>query len=71
MLSAIAEIGRRAKAAGRIAGCHCGSVQMVQRVQALGFDFGSLLTDVRIVTQAFAGHLAEYRKQTAEVVKGY
>lgn len=71
VLEAIAEIGARAKAAGRIAGCHCGSVQMVRRVQALGFDFGSLLTDVRIVTQAFAGLLADYRSETAETVRGY
>ena len=71
VLDAIAEIGRRAKAAGRIAGCHCGSVAMVRRLQAQGFDFGSLLTDMRIVTQAFAGHLAEYRAEVAQVVKGY
>lgn len=71
VLEAIAEIGRRAKAAGRIAGCHCGSVAMVKRIQAQGFDFGSLLTDVRIVTQAFTGLLADYRAEKAEVVKGY
>lgn len=71
VLDAIAATGARAKAAGRIAGCHCGSVAMVRRMQGLGFDFGSLLTDVRIVTQAFAGHIAEYRSQQAEVVKGY
>lgn len=71
VLDAIAEIGRRAKAAARIAGCHCGSVAMVRQVQAQGFDFGSLLTDVRIVTQAFAGHLAQYRSQAEDVVKGY
>ena len=44
---------------------------MVHRVQAQGFDFGSLLTDVRIVTQAFAGLLADYRSETAETVRGY
>lgn len=71
VLDAISEIGRRAKAAGRIAGCHCGSVAMVGRLQAQGFDFGSLLTDVRIVAQAFAGHLAEYRATSFEMVKGY
>jgi 4-hydroxy-2-oxoheptanedioate aldolase len=71
VLGAIAEIGRRAKAAHRIAGCHCGSVAMVQRVQGLGFDFGSLLTDVRIVTQAFAGLLADYRSEEAAILRGY
>ncbi len=71
VLAAIAEIGQRSKAAGRISGCHCGSVAMVKRVQAQGFDFGSLLTDVRIVTQAFAGLLADYRSEKAEAVKGY
>lgn len=71
VLDVIAEIGRRAKAAGQIAGCHCGSVRMVRRVQAQGFDFGSLLTDVRIVTQAFAGLLAEYRTEEVQITRGY
>ena len=71
VLEAIAAIGARAKAAGKAAGCHCGSVEMVARVQAQGFDFGSLLTDVRIFANALATQVAGYRKTTAEVSRGY
>lgn len=68
---AIAATGARAKAAGKIAGCHCGSVAMVRQVQAQGFDFGSLLTDVRILSNALAAHVADYRQVTAAGTKGY
>lgn len=71
VLEAIAAIGRRAKAAGKVAGCHCGSPDMVRRVQGQGFDFGSLLTDVRIFANALAGQLAAYRKTEAVASKGY
>ena len=69
--AAIAEIGTRTAAAGKIAGCHCGSVAMVRRVHGQGFHFGSLLTDVRLFTNALAGQLAEYRKTEAQTVSGY
>jgi 4-hydroxy-2-oxoheptanedioate aldolase len=71
VLHAIAEIATRAKAAGRIAGCHTGSPAMIRRSFALGFDFASLLTDVRIFTNAVAAQLAATRETKAEEVKGY
>lgn len=71
VLEAIAQIGARAKAAGKVAGCHCGSTAMVRRMQGLSFDFGSLLTDVRILANALATQIAGYRETTAEVFKGY
>jgi 4-hydroxy-2-oxoheptanedioate aldolase len=68
---AIAAIGSRAKAAGKVAGCHCGSVEMVRRVQAQGFDFGSLLTDVRLFSNTLAAHLADYRDSAHQAGTGY
>lgn len=57
---AIAHVGATARAAGKVAGCHCGSVAMVRQVQAQGYHFGSLLTDVRLLSNTLAAHLAEY-----------
>lgn len=71
VLEAIAAIGTRAKAAGKVAGCHCGSVEMVRRVQAQGFDFGSLLTDVRIFANALSVQVSAYRQTEAQTSKGY
>lgn len=71
VLGAIAEIGARAKAKGKVAGCHCGSVEMVRRVQDQGFDFGSLLTDVRILTNVLATQIAVYRQAEALTSKSY
>lgn len=71
VLDAIATIAARAKAAGRIAGCHTGSPAMIRRSFALGFDFASLLTDARLFTTAIAAQLAATRETTAIEVKGY
>ena len=71
VLAAITAIAGRAKAAGRIAGIHTGSPAMIRRSFAQGFDFASLLTDVRLFTSAIATQLAAVRETTAEVVKGY
>jgi 4-hydroxy-2-oxoheptanedioate aldolase len=71
VLSAIAEIVARTRAAGRIAGVHTGSPAMVRAMQAQGFHFASLLTDVRILVSALASQLAAVRETTAETVKGY
>lgn len=68
---AIAAIGRRAAAAGKVAGCHCGSTAMVRRIHGQGFSFGSLLTDVRLFSNALAGQLADYRNTAAATVQGY
>lgn len=71
VLQAIATIVTRAKAAGRIAGIHTGSPMMIRQMLAQGYDFASLLTDVRLFATAVAAQLAAVRQTTAEVVKGY
>lgn len=71
VLEAITLIAARAKAAGRIAGVHTGSPEMIRRMFAQGYDFASLLTDARIFATAIAGQVAAVRQTTAEAVKGY
>lgn len=71
VLGAIATIAARAKAAGRIAGVHTGSPEMIRRMFAQGYDFASLLTDARIFASAIATQLAAVRQTTAETIKGY
>lgn len=62
---AIEEIRLKAKTAGKIAGIHCGSPQMVRRMLDDGFDLATLLTDSRIFSSAIAGVLAEARDTQA------
>jgi 4-hydroxy-2-oxoheptanedioate aldolase len=71
VLEAITEILRLTKAAGKIAGTHTGSPAMVQRMLAQGFDFASLLTDVRLFASAVSALLATVHDTTAQTVKGY
>lgn len=71
VLDAIAQIVTRTRAAGSIAGIHTGSPAMARAMQAQGFHFTSLLTDVRLFVNALAGTLADLRRSTAETVKGY
>jgi 4-hydroxy-2-oxoheptanedioate aldolase len=71
VLDAIAEILSRARAAGRIAGVHTGSPEMVNRMLVLGFHFASLLTDMRIFVNSLAAQLAETRGGKVRDVKGY
>jgi len=71
VLEAISTIAARTKAAGKIAGIHTGSAEMVRRVFAQGFDFASLLTDARMFTTAVAAQLAGVRQTTITEVKGY
>jgi 4-hydroxy-2-oxoheptanedioate aldolase len=71
VLAAIETIAARSKAAGRIAGVHTGSPDMIRRMFAQGYDFASLLTDARIFATAIAGQLAAVHRTSAESVKGY
>jgi 4-hydroxy-2-oxoheptanedioate aldolase len=71
VLDAIAAIAARAKAAGRIAGVHTGSPEMIRRMFAQGYDFASLLTDARMFATAIAEQLAAAHQTVASVVKGY
>ncbi len=71
VLDAIAAIAARTKAAGRIAGVHTGSPEMIRRMFAQGYDFASLLTDARLFTNAIAGQLAAVHQTTTDAGKGY
>lgn len=71
VLDAISRIVTRTRAAGRIAGVHTGSADMIRSMLAQGFHFASLLTDVRLFITALSTALAEVRKTSADVVKGY
>lgn len=71
VLAAISEIATRTRAANRIAGVHTGSPAMINRMLKQGFQFASLLTDMRIFSNAVAAQLAETRNSRAEAQKGY
>lgn len=71
VIAAIAEIGRRARDKGRIAGVHTGSPGMVKAMLGQGFHLASLLTDVRILVNALSRSVAEVRDGRAEVGSGY
>lgn len=71
VLSAIAEIVGRARSAGRIAGVHTGSPEMVGRMLAQGFHFASLLTDMRIFANSIAAQLAATRGTSTGEVRSY
>lgn len=71
VLDAIAEILRRARSVGRIAGVHTGSPAMTRTMLDKGFHFASLLTDVRLFVNALARSLADVRNLAAEAPKGY
>lgn len=71
VLDAIAEIGRRTVAAGRIAGVHTGSPAMVRSMLDRGYHFASLLTDYRLFANALSRSLADVRDTGAETGRGY
>lgn len=71
VLDAISAILTRTRASGRIAGIHTGSPEMLTRMLAQGFDFASLLTDVRIFVNSLSRSLSDVRNTTTEMVKGY
>jgi 4-hydroxy-2-oxoheptanedioate aldolase len=71
VIEAISQIAARTRAAGRIAGVHTGSPTMVRAMLDLGFHFASLLTDVRLFTNALSRSLAEVTDSKAQTVSGY
>lgn len=71
VIEAIAAIATRARAAGRIAGVHTGSASMVKAMLGQGFQFASLLTDVRLFANALSRSLAEVRDTTAKPASSY
>lgn len=71
VIEAFASILSAARAAGRVAGIHCGSPAMIRRMLAQGYHLATLLTDVRLFTSALAGQLAILNDTKAQVVTGY
>lgn len=70
VFDAIATICKTTKAAGKAAGIHCGSPEMTRQMLDDGFDFATLITDVRMFTTIVSTQLAAARKTTAEAPKG-
>lgn len=68
---AIAHIAARTRAASRVAGVHTGSPAMVRAMLDQGYHFASLLTDVRLFSNALAKSLAEVRDTSAQAVNSY
>ena len=68
---AIAQIAARTRAASRVAGVHTGSPAMVRAMIDQGYHFASLLTDVRLFSNALAKSLAEVRDTSAQAVNSY
>lgn len=68
---AIAQIAARTRAASRVAGVHTGSPAMVRAMLDQGYHFASLLTDVRLFSNALAKSLAEVRDTSAQSVNSY
>lgn len=61
VLDAIEDIRRRAAAAGKLTGIHCGSPEMVQAMHRQGFHMATLLSDIRFYLQGMADQLAQTR----------
>ncbi|WP_137112020.1 HpcH/HpaI aldolase/citrate lyase family protein [Rhodobacter sp. SY28-1] len=71
VIEAITQIAARTRAASRIAGVHTGSPSMVRSMLDQGFHFASLLTDVRLFTNALSRSLADVRETKARTVSSY
>lgn len=71
VIEAIALIAARARARGRVAGVHTGSPVMLRSMLDQGFHFASLLTDVRLFSNALASSLSAVRDTSAQTVASY
>lgn len=71
VIEAIAEIAARTRKTGRIAGVHTGSPGMVRSMLNQGFHFASLLTDLRLFSNALSVSLAGVRDTKAQTVGNY
>ncbi|HLQ19289.1 MAG TPA: aldolase/citrate lyase family protein [Tabrizicola sp.] len=71
VIEAIAQIAARTRAIGRIAGVHTGSPGMLRSMLNQGFHFASLLTDVRLFSNALASSLALAKETRAQTVGNY
>ncbi|MGF1527766.1 MAG: HpcH/HpaI aldolase/citrate lyase family protein [Candidatus Competibacterales bacterium] len=61
VLAAIDRILKAARAAGKVAGIHCGSPAMLREMRRRGFQFVTLYSEALFFTQAMAQALAEAR----------
>lgn len=69
VLDAIATIRDKAKAAGRFAGIHCGTPQIVRERLKDGFDLATLSTDTRLYSAALAEKLDACRPGSQQGIK--
>jgi len=67
---AITTIMDKTVRAGKLAGIHCGSPDMVRQMLEEGFHLATLLTDARMFTNTIATALAEARNTRATLTKG-
>lgn len=67
---AITTIKDKTIRAGKLAGIHCGSPDMVRQMLEEGFHLATLLTDARMFTNTVATALAEARNTRAALTKG-
>jgi 4-hydroxy-2-oxoheptanedioate aldolase len=65
VIDAIETIRSKVKAAGKTAGIHCGSGEMVRDVLDGGFDLATLLNDLRLFTNGVSADLAVARAARA------
>ena len=65
VIDAIETIRSKVKAAGKTAGIHCGSGEMVRDVLDGGFDLATLLNDLRLFTNGVSADLALARAARA------
>ncbi len=70
VFDSIATICKTTKAAGKAAGIHCGSPEMTRQMLDNGFDFATLITDVRMFTTIVSSQLAATRNVKADAPKG-
>lgn len=71
VVEAIAQIAARARASGRVAGVHTGSPVMLRSMLTQGFHFASLLTDVRLFSNALSTSLSAVRDREAQTIGNY
>ncbi|GAB0118610.1 HpcH/HpaI aldolase family protein [Acidisoma sp. 7E03] len=70
VMAAIAEIGRKARAAGKIAGIHNARPTYAKRMIALGYNFVSVGSDTLFIAEGARGMLAEMRGAETETAAG-
>ena len=61
VVDAIKSIVTTAKKHGKFAGLHCGSASYIKRMWDIGFDYGTLLSDGRLMTMKAEEFLSELK----------